>query len=135
MQKLPRTAKVKILVILIGAFGLIVPLSSALANVVITEIMYHPVSDLDEDEFIELYNTSGTTVNLENWRMNGINYSFGSGASIGPNAYLVLARDANYFYATYGFSPDYAYDINEGRLQNDGETLQVIDAVCIHDQA
>ena len=36
-----------------------------------------------------------------------------------------MAKDANQFQATYGFSPDYVYD---GNMQNSGETLQVLDA-------
>jgi hypothetical protein len=125
MQKFTGTAKVKILAIFISTFGLIVPFSSALANVVITEIMYHPTSYLETEEFVELYNTDSVTVNLENWQVNGISFTFGTGASIGPNAYLVLAKDANQFHAIYGFWPDYVYS---GNLKNSGEALQVIDA-------
>ena len=57
MEKLPTTAKGKILFILICLFCVVMPFSSAVANVVINEIMYHPVSDIDQDDFLELYNT------------------------------------------------------------------------------
>jgi hypothetical protein len=126
MERFPATVKVKILVILVCLFGLVMPLSSAWANVVINEIMYHSASDLDGDDFLELYNTAGVTVNLENWQISGLSFTFGLGASIGPNAYIVLAKDASQFQATYGFSPNYVYD---GNIQNSGEILQVIDDI------
>ncbi len=124
MEVFSETAKIKILVFLMCIFSLFMPFSTAFADVVITEMMYHAESDLDEDDFLELYNTDSVAVNLENWQMNGLSFTFGPNSSIGPNAYLVLAKEANRFQATYGFPPDYVFD---GNLQNSGETIQVID--------
>ncbi|MBN2020096.1 MAG: lamin tail domain-containing protein, partial [Sedimentisphaerales bacterium] len=124
MKKI-KTDKASVKVGFLCLFVLAMPFASVSATVVINEIMYHAVSDLDEHDFIELYNTEAVTVNLENWQINGIGFTFGAGASIGPNAYIILAKDAAQFQATYGVTANYVYP---GNLQNSGETLQVLDA-------
>jgi hypothetical protein len=65
--------------------------------VVINEFMYNPVSVDDSDgEWIELYNTSGETVELKGWKLkvgdsNTINFS--EDEKIYPHSYLVLANE------------------------------------------
>ena len=49
------------------------------AQVVIHEIAYHPASDLDGDEFLELYNVGGAPVDLDGWCFEGIELCFGPG--------------------------------------------------------
>ena len=51
-------------------------------------------------------------------------FCFDAGATIGADAYVVLASVAGVFEATYGFPPDYVY---EGRLSNGGELIQLLD--------
>lgn len=103
------------------------------ADVVITELMYHPLSDLDGDEFIELYNTGGASVTLTGWCLKGVDFCFPSGASISAGGYIVLAHDAARFQTTYGFAPDYVF--SDGRLSNSGEMLQLVNAAeAVQDQ-
>ncbi len=101
------------------AFGL-----PASCDVVINELMYHPASDNDNDDFLELYNTGSTSVNLEGWSLDGVTLTFEAGATIDPGGYLVLAKDPVQFLSTYGFSPDFGYSKN---LSNGGESVQLID--------
>lgn len=93
--------------------------------VVINEIMYHAVSDFPSDDFIELYNNGATTVALGNWSINGVGFTFPSGAGILAGGYVVIAQNATRFNSTYGFPPDYVFS---GNLSNSGETLKLIDA-------
>lgn len=62
--------------------------------VVINEIMYHPPGDSLADpgtEYVELYNTSGTAVDLSGWRLNrAIEYTFAPGTFIPAYGYLVV---------------------------------------------
>ena len=63
--------------------------------VVINEIMYAPITGLDGDEYIELYNKSAGNVVLDGWKLTGkISFTFPAGTNIGPGGYLVVARDA-----------------------------------------
>ena len=96
----------------------------AFADVVITELMFHPPSNKDGDEFVELFNTGVTAVALDNWCFSGIAFCFPLGSSIGPGQYLVLASDATQFLATYGFPADHVYLL---RLDDNGERLAVVD--------
>ena len=79
----------------IGTFAPLDPSQTArAATVVINEINYHPASDLELEEFIELWNDGATTVTLTGWRFTrGIDFTFTTGTTIGPNGYLVVARD------------------------------------------
>jgi lysophospholipase L1-like esterase len=121
-----KTAKTKVAVGLLCLCILSMPFASALASVVMNEIMYHPPQIVDDNyEFLELYNTGSSAVNLQNWVIDGIGFTFPAGASIGPNAYLVLAKDPNQVQAAYGFLPSYAYT---GKLSNSGEALKILDA-------
>lgn len=38
-------------------------------DVVLNEIMYHPISDDDADEFVEVHNRSSQPVDLAGWRL------------------------------------------------------------------
>ncbi|UCF42300.1 MAG: lamin tail domain-containing protein [Planctomycetota bacterium] len=73
--------------------------------VVINEIMYHPVDP--NDEYIELYNPTGATVNLWNtedtWRVRGIgnnDYYFPPSTSISSGGSIILV----------GFDPTVTFD-------------------------
>jgi hypothetical protein len=66
----------------------------ALHEVVINEIMYHPLSGQTKDEYLELHNRGTNAVDLGQWRfVDGIAYVFPPGTVIPAGGYLVVARD------------------------------------------
>ncbi len=100
--------------------------------VVITEIMYNPADG--GHEYVELLNTSGSTVPLHDpanpsntWKVGGIGFQFpADDIAIGPDQTILLVRDTiapEVFRATYGI-PDgvqiFGYD---GKLDNGGEAI------------
>ena len=93
--------------------------------IVINEIMYNPITGNSDDEFVELYNRSGSPVNLGNWKFtSGIDYTFAPNTMLSPGAYLVVAKNATHLQANYNnlgatnLLGDYS-----GTLGNNGERL------------
>jgi hypothetical protein len=65
-------------------------------DILVNEIMYAPTGD--EPEWVELYNASTDTINMNNWRVSDSNVSAkslisGTDAFILPSSYLVVAKD------------------------------------------
>ena len=102
------------------------PAAAAPTDVVISEIMFNPVSGVDGDEFIEIANPGTTVVDISGWCFTkGITFCFpgtgGSGTTTFPaGGRLVLASDAARFQVTYGFAPAGVYT---GTLSDGGETV------------
>lgn len=66
-----------------------------LGEVILNELMYHPISGLDDDQYVELFNRSSEAVSLAGWRLEeGISFSFPEGARIAAGGYVVVARNA-----------------------------------------
>ena len=120
------------------AFFSIDTVPAGAGNLVISEIHYRPEnpgdpaelavsSDRDDYEFIELQNIAAQTVDLSGVRfLTGISYTFPPQTLLEAGARLVLARDASAFAVRYpGVTPFAEYS---GRLSNDGETVQLLDA-------
>ena len=108
-------------------------ISSAHADVIINELMYHPwdywppaqSSPLTNLwEYIEIYNTSATqAVDLSTYRLeNGVSFDFPAGTMIGPTNYLVVCADTNAFKAFYPGVANFIGDYN-GTLNNGGERI------------
>ncbi len=98
------------------------------AQIVINEIMYNSPDDgQDSTEYIELFNNSGTVVDLSGWNFTqGIDLTFAPGTSIGANAYLLVAGDAQAMMEAYGVM---AIQWEFGGLSNGGEDIELVDAV------
>ncbi|MDG2122461.1 MAG: Ig-like domain-containing protein, partial [Verrucomicrobiales bacterium] len=94
--------------------------------IAINEVMFHPSSENDAEEFIEISNTGPFPINLEGWTFtSGITFTFPE-VSIGPGGLLVLAADPETFTATYG--PDITpLGPWIGSLSNRGERLRFKD--------
>lgn len=76
--------------------------SSRLEEVVINEVMYHPISADDNEQYVELHNRSGTAVDLSGWIFSdGIDFEFPAGATIPGGGYVVVARDLPRLLANY----------------------------------
>jgi hypothetical protein len=105
---------------------------SSFGELIVTEIMYHPVSadtTVDEGvyEFIEFKNAGTESLDLSGYIMDqGIVYFFPSGLVLDPGAYYVLSPDTSRLVERYG--NDFAYDLSFGGLKNSGEDLRVRDA-------
>ncbi len=71
-------------------------------DVVINEIMYAPITGDKNDQYIELYNRSGSTIDLSTWRIGGaVDYKFPAGTKIAPDGYIVVGHDRNQLLANY----------------------------------
>ena len=101
---------------------------SASADVVITEIMYHPSSDDRTDEYIEIFNRGGGTVDLSDWCFEGVTFCFLPGTMIADGQRLVIAADAASFLSTYGVTADGEYLL---QLDDNGERLALRDNLLV----
>ncbi len=81
------------------------------APVVLNEIMYHPLSEEKEHEYVELYNTTETDIDLTGWVLSG-DIDYECDETIPAHGYLVIANKRTAFRELYP-----AYD---GLLGNDG---------------
>jgi hypothetical protein len=83
-------------------------------GLLISEVVYDPTGQEPNAEWIELYNTTGQTLNLTNFKIGDEEaagesegmYQFPSG-SIAPGQAIVIANRASDFQLAYGFSPHY----------------------------
>ncbi len=72
------------------------------SDVVINELMYHPISGNDDDEYVELYNQSAAAVNLGGWSLSdGVSFTFPSNTLLAAHSYLVVAKNATGLRAQY----------------------------------
>jgi hypothetical protein len=67
--------------------------------IVINEVLAH--SHAEASDWIELYNTTGTAIDVGGWFISDSNenvfkYKIAGGTTIGPNGYLVLYEDLNF---------------------------------------
>lgn len=105
-----------------GPFGM----RAAETAIVINEIHYHPGTDEELEEFIELHNTGGTAVDVSNWQfVQGVTYTFPAGASVPAQGYLVVARDQAHLASLFGGLNLVGNVV--GRLDNNGERLTLVD--------
>ena len=94
-------------------------------DVIINEIMYHPITESDDDEYIELYNRGTSNVNLGGWQFTkGIEYTFPTNAILAPGGYLVVARNVTNLIARYPqLSVTNTFGDYSGKLANSGERV------------
>ena len=93
--------------------------AQGLGLLVLTELCYNPPGG-DAFEFLELQNTGATTLDLTGCVFtDGIGYTFPNGTMIAPGAFLIVARNPS-----GGALGPYT-----GKLDNDGETLTLSDAL------
>ena len=63
-------------------------------DIVFNEIMYHPISGLSEDAYIELINRGTNEVDLAGWRLSdGIGFTFPSATVVPSGGFMVVAAD------------------------------------------
>jgi len=94
-------------------------------DIVINELMYHPSSELDAEEYIELYNNGDAPVNLTGWQFSeGVDYTFGN-VTIDSGQYLVVAADVSAFTAKY---PSVTNVVGGwiGKLSNNSEDIELL---------
>ncbi len=93
----------------------------------ITEIMYNPPGG-SVYEFIEVQNTSASSVDLSGCYFSGITYVFDLGAALGPGARLVLGNNSS----TNDWDARYpgvtAFGWYSGNLNNGGERIELLDS-------
>jgi len=94
-------------------------------DVVINEIMYHPVSDDDEDQYVELHNRSSASIDLSGWRFTaGIDFEFPSGARIPARGYVVVAKNLPRLLASHAqLNSANAFGDFGGALSQTGERI------------
>ena len=88
---------------------------------------YIPYAERDE-EWIELYNRSGDSIDLTGWELDGgIRYKFPASTSIPSGGYLVIAKDAPALLAKHSSST--IIGGYSGRLGNSGDLIVLEDSI------
>lgn len=110
--------------------GLLLVPALAKADIVISEIMYHPASENTAEEYIELHNTGAVAVDLSGWRLtSGVELQLPAGTQLAAGASLAVVADPAAFHALYPSVTAYlATGGWAGQLSNSGEKVTLQDA-------
>src|SRR4051794_40326159 len=72
------------------------------ADIIINEIFYHAPNDLDDLQWIELYNRADMPVDLAGWSLGKtIGFTFPANTTLPAHGYLVTAKDPALFVKNY----------------------------------
>jgi len=95
------------------------------SDVIFNELMYHPITGNADDQYIELFNRSGSPVNLSGWTLgDGVSFTFPNGTSIAANGYLVVANSRANFLTNYPtVNPAIVLGDFGGNLSGSGERV------------
>ncbi|MBM3845625.1 MAG: lamin tail domain-containing protein [Verrucomicrobia bacterium] len=103
------------------------------APVIINELMFHPLSGDDNEEYIELFNPGAHAVDLSGWKLTkGITFTFPLGTTLAPGGYVVVAKDRTRLQAKYPHlnSTTLLGDYG-GVLGDDGDRIALVRPVAI----
>ena len=117
-------------------------LSITFSQIVINEIMYNPYYETtpgdvstystdDDGEFVELFNAGQSDVDMSGYKfVQGFDYTFPNGTTIGAGKYLVVARSKERFKADYNSDADLEWGPGSGNgaLSNSGEDIVIVTA-------
>ncbi len=94
-------------------------------DIVINEIMYGPISEEAQDEYVELYNKGAAAVDVSGWRFTrGINFTFSANSSIPAGGYVVVAKDKAHLLGNYAnLNNGNTFGNFGGTLSRDGERV------------
>lgn len=94
-------------------------------SVVISELMYNPISGEDDDEYLELSNRSASPVNLSGWRFtSGIDLTLPDGVSLAAGGRLVVAKNIARLRSRHAhLNPANSIGDFSGTLSNGGERI------------
>src|SRR5262245_53598566 len=100
----------------------------ARSDVVINEIMYHPASELESEEYIELCNTGAVAVNVSGWQFTSVvNFTIPAATpSIPAGGFLVVAANAAAFSAKYPTVTNFVAGWT-GALSNSANSIELKD--------
>ena len=100
--------------------------ASVRGAVVINEIFYHPPEDLDDLQWIELYNTGKEAVDLGGWSLaRGVTFAIPAGTRIEGDGYLVVARKPAVFQQHYAGQAIGGFDT---RLKHGAARIELLDS-------
>src|SRR5688572_1826593 len=86
----------------IALLAVLLVTAAARAGVILNEVFYHAPNDLEDLQWIELYNTGDQPVDLTDWSIEkGRIYKFPQGTNIAANGYLIVARNPTSFQLHY----------------------------------
>lgn len=116
---------------------------AAPAQVILSEIHYHPVEEPsfyadgtpvlqltnDVHEFVELQNTGSSAVDLTGWRLaGGISYTFPSNTTLAAGAFCVIAKDPARLATVYSLATSSVLGAYSGHLKNGSDTVRLRDS-------
>jgi len=123
-----RLAMVQVGLLGLGVFALVPGIDTVKAAapgaVVINEVAWAGSADSANDEWIELYNTTGAAVDLAGWKLKDdgvVAFTFPAGATIAANGYALIEDSEA---AVANVTADFIYNMS---LANAGDALQLID--------
>jgi hypothetical protein len=96
-------------------------------DIVINEIMYHPISEQRDDEYVELYNQGTNSVHVGQWRLNGdIDFNIPPETMIPAGGYLVIAANKSRLLTHYaGLNATNTVGDFRGNLPNGGGGIRL----------
>jgi hypothetical protein len=99
----------------------------AVPPIVINEIMYHPASEDDAEQYIEVYNPGTAALPLTGWALQGaVSYVFPTGSMLPAHGYAVVARSAATLKLLYATLTDSnLYGDFTGKLSHNGERIEI----------
>lgn len=100
------------------------PTPSTTPALLISEVYYDPLGTEPDEEWVEIYNRSSNSIQLDNFKVGDEEtqggtegmYQFPAGYSIAPNSVIVIANKASAFYSLYGFYPDFEFNSSEASV-------------------